>query len=107
MEKILQIFEFSTIPTRDEARKKYKKLCLKWHPDKNEGNLDFANIKFKELQDAYENLTKYLDQIDKSKSNKRKRDDDDDIPEKFNDPLVDKQTNTTMNLNATISIFMV
>lgn len=107
MQKICNILEFSTIPTREELRKRYKKLCLKWHPDKNEDNLEFANIKFKEMQDAYENLTKYLDQIDESKSKKRKRNDEDDIPEKFNDPLVDKQTNTTMNLNATISIFMV
>lgn len=35
---------------------RYKKLALKWHPDKNPDNLDEANRKFREISEAYEVL---------------------------------------------------
>jgi|SRR5690606_30115597 len=39
----------------DEIKKAYRKLSLKFHPDKNDGD-DFFNERFKEIQEAYETL---------------------------------------------------
>lgn len=41
----------------DAIKKAYKKMALKWHPDRNPNNKTQAEAKFKELAEAYEVLS--------------------------------------------------
>lgn len=43
--------------TEDEIKRSFKKLALKWHPDRNPDNIGEAERKFKELTEAYEVLS--------------------------------------------------
>ena len=40
-----------------ELKKAYRKLALKWHPDKNQTNVEKASENFKKINEAYEVLT--------------------------------------------------
>lgn len=51
------ILEIPKTATADEIRSAYKKLALKYHPDKNLNNQAEAEAKFKEIQTAYECLS--------------------------------------------------
>ena len=49
--KILQVDK----NVKDEDLKKaYRKLAMKWHPDKNPNNKKEAEAKFKQISEAYE-----------------------------------------------------
>jgi curved DNA-binding protein CbpA len=60
--------------TADEIKKAYRKLSLKFHPDKNDGD-EFFTERFKEIQEAYETLSdtqkrnRYDSQFQKEKQN--------------------------------------
>ncbi|KAG8692958.1 DnaJ sub B member 4, partial [Ceratobasidium sp. 395] len=43
--------------TDDEIKKGYKKMALKWHPDRNKDNTELAGKKFKEISEAFEVLS--------------------------------------------------
>ncbi len=43
--------------TDDEIKKAYRKLAKKYHPDANPNNKEEAEAKFKEVNEAYENLS--------------------------------------------------
>ncbi|GMH05471.1 hypothetical protein Nepgr_007311 [Nepenthes gracilis] len=44
----------------DDVKKAYRKLAMKWHPDKNIDNNKEAEAKFKQISEAYEARIKGL-----------------------------------------------
>ena len=52
-----EILGVSETATDQEIRKAYKKLAIKWHPDKNPDNKKEAEEKFKEISEAYSVLS--------------------------------------------------
>lgn len=56
MKNYYDILGVSRTATEDEIKKSYRKLALKYHPDKNQGNKE-AEEKFKEISGAYEVLS--------------------------------------------------
>jgi len=56
MDKYFKILEIPNNSSKDDIRKSYKKLAIKWHPDKNINNKEVAEEKFKHIAEAYEIL---------------------------------------------------
>ncbi|CAL5183485.1 unnamed protein product [Lathyrus oleraceus] len=52
-----EILEVERNVTEEELKKAYKKLAMKWHPDKNPNNNKDAETKFKLISEAYEVLS--------------------------------------------------
>ncbi|CAM9682992.1 unnamed protein product [Discosporangium mesarthrocarpum] len=42
--------------SQEEVKRAYRREAVKWHPDKNSGNVAEAEQRFKEIQEAYETL---------------------------------------------------
>jgi len=80
--KILNVNKNSNI---EEIKKNYKKLALKYHPDRNKTNKESAEEQFKQIAEAYSVLSdpKKRNLYDKYGLNGLK-----DIP-KFNEPYID------------------
>ena len=63
----LNIFELSYNYTIDDVRKKYKKLCLKYHPDKNINNPYYNPESFNKIKEAHDCLINNIN----NKNNKK------------------------------------
>lgn len=50
-----EILGLSKGASKDEIKKAYRKIAIKYHPDKNKGNKESESI-FKEATEAYEVL---------------------------------------------------
>ncbi|KAF9223700.1 DnaJ-domain-containing protein [Gyrodon lividus] len=62
-----KILDVSPNATEDEVKRAYKKMALKWHPDRNQGSEE-ASRRFKEISEAFEvlsdnNKRKIYDQV--------------------------------------------
>ncbi|KAI7827780.1 DnaJ domain-containing protein, partial [Kickxella alabastrina] len=55
--KYYELLGISTTATADEVKKAYRRLSLKWHPDKNPTRREEASEQFKLLAQAYSVLS--------------------------------------------------
>src|SRR5512136_1681820 len=51
-----EVLEIGKSASKDEIKKAYRKLAMKFHPDMNKENQKEAEEKFKEISEAYEVL---------------------------------------------------
>ena len=51
-----EILELNNYADETEIKKSYRRLALKWHPDKNPNNIEMATEKFNEISEAFEVL---------------------------------------------------
>jgi DnaJ family protein B protein 6 len=56
MSAFYTILEISQQASATEIKKAYRKLAMKWHPDKNPDNVEAASEMFKKISEAYETL---------------------------------------------------
>ncbi len=52
-----EILELPKTASENDIKKAYRRLALKWHPDKNPDNSKEAEKRFKEISEAYEVLS--------------------------------------------------
>lgn len=57
MANYYETLEITKTANQTDVKKAYRKLALKWHPDKNPNNLTESNRRFKEICQAYEVLS--------------------------------------------------
>lgn len=46
--------------TDEDLKKSYRRLAMRWHPDKNPDNKKEAEAKFKQISEAYDVISSFL-----------------------------------------------
>lgn len=54
---LIEAWLAAVCPSLNVPLRRYRKAALKWHPDKNPDNKEYAEQKFKEIAEAYEVLS--------------------------------------------------
>lgn len=57
LEKYYKILELNTSASKDDIKRAYRRLAMKWHPDKNQDNKQEAEKRFKDISEAYDILS--------------------------------------------------
>ena len=57
LDKYYKILELDINASKDDIKRAYRRLAMKWHPDKNQDNKQEAEKQFKEISEAYEILS--------------------------------------------------
>ena len=61
LEEAAQILGISIQPTQKELKKAYRELINKWHPDRNQNNLEEAKEKMLLIIEAYNTMKKHIE----------------------------------------------
>ena len=56
-EDFYKLLEVNKNASDDEIKKSYRKMAMKFHPDRNKDNPEQAEVKFKQIKEAYEVLS--------------------------------------------------
>jgi DnaJ-class molecular chaperone len=52
-----ELLQINSNSSQNDIKKAYRKLAMKWHPDKNKDNKELAEEKFKEISEAFQVLS--------------------------------------------------
>lgn len=94
MVDLYKVLGISNLATPEEIKKAYRSLAKKYHPDTNAGDRE-AEIKFKEITEAYEILSNEL----KRKKYEEERDKDRSFESNTKSERSDGKRNTQRNTN--------
>ena len=88
-EKYLNLLELDNLSDLNTIKKSYRRLSLKYHPDKNPYNTN----KFQEITEAYEYLIKHFDEIKNEKFN------NEDLNKRSDKSIIQKNSYDTDDYN--------
>ena len=88
-EKYLNLLELDNLNDLNTIKKSYRRLSLKYHPDKNPYNTN----KFQEITEAYEYLIKHFDEIKNEKFN------NEDLNKRSDKSIIQKNSYDTDDYN--------